>query len=85
MIVKPLLNSATLFGFIIIMSALTGCEEKVRTVSYYVDNKDEIEKVLDKCRKENDKGYEVEGNLKENCENARRARSQITRDTILGK
>ena len=65
---------------------LVGCgEEKVRTVSYYTENPDEIEKVSKKCKAEIDKGYQVEGNLAENCKNARIAANDLMREAILTK
>lgn len=62
---------------------LTGCgEEKVRTVSYYAENPDEIEKVQNRCKAENDKGYKVESNLAENCKNAHRAQMKLLRSAL---
>ncbi|WP_339343271.1 EexN family lipoprotein [uncultured Psychrobacter sp.] len=64
--------------------ALTGCgEEEVRTTRWYQDNPDEIKKVQERCKAENEKGYKVEGALKENCDAARRARSIIIRDNAV--
>ncbi|WP_406947561.1 EexN family lipoprotein [Psychrobacter lutiphocae] len=72
-----------LFLGIGITLTLTGCgEEKVRTVSYYTENPDEIEKVQYRCNAENDKGYKVEGNLAENCKNARRAKMKLIRSAL---
>lgn len=63
--------------------ALTACgEEKVRTSQYYTENPSEIKKVQAKCKAENDKGYVVEGALKENCRNARVAESKLIRAAI---
>lgn len=49
---------------------LTACEEKVRSVSYYNENPDEMRKMKEKCELEREKGYELEGTLAQNCKNA---------------
>lgn len=49
---------------------LTACEEKVRSVSYYNENPDEVRKMKEKCELEREKGYELEGTLAQNCKNA---------------
>lgn len=62
---------------------LSGCDsEKPRTMQWYIDNPDEIKRVKDKCRKENDKGYKTEGVLKENCASANKATARLIRDNL---
>ena len=69
--------------FCITILVLTACgEPKVMTSKYYIDNPDEIKKVLAECKEEGEKGYKVEGNLAENCENARYANSVIWKQKI---
>ena len=63
---------------------LSGCgEEKARTSDWYRENPAEIKKVQEKCKAENEKGYKVEGVLKENCQSARKAQSRMIRDAVL--
>jgi len=65
--------------------ALTACgEEKVRNVQYYTENPKEIKKTTDKCKAERDKGYEVEGALKENCRNANSASRKLVSAALGG-
>lgn len=68
-----------------VLFTLSACEEKVRTVSYYVDNRDEAKEVLKKCHNESEKGYEVEGTLKENCRNALEAEREIIAEKMANK
>lgn len=62
---------------------LSACSEKTRTVSYYEKNAEAARDVLDKCKAEQDKGYEVEGVLAENCKNALKAQRKLIRDNII--
>lgn len=75
------LKSLSVFSIVIL--TLTACgEEKVMTSKHYIDNPDEMKKVLAKCKAEGDKGYKFEGNFAENCENARYAKSVIWKQKI---
>lgn len=77
-----ILASSLLFALTAV--GLVGCgEEKPRTSDWYRENPAEIKKVQDKCRAETDKGYKVEGVLKENCKAASRAHSRMLRDAVL--
>ncbi|MBE0407931.1 EexN family lipoprotein [Psychrobacter sp. AOP22-C1-22] len=63
--------------------SLNGCSaEKARTSDWYKENPEEIKKVQAKCKAENDKGYKVEGVLKENCAAARVATRHLIRNAI---
>lgn len=64
---------------VISVLSLAACEEdqKVLSTQHYVENPSEIKKVKDKCKAERDKGYVVEGALKENCRNAGKAQNKL--------
>lgn len=74
---------ASVLLFVVTAVGLSGCgEEKARTSTWYRENPAEIKKVKAKCQAENDKGYKVEGVLKENCQAARKAESRMIRDSV---
>ena len=74
----------TAFVIAVTAAGLVGCgAEKPRTSDWYRENPEEIKKVLDKCKAENDKGYKAEGVLKENCQSARKAQGRMIRDAVL--
>lgn len=63
---------------------LTGCgEEKLRTADYYRENPDKMEKMLEKCSAEKEKGYKPEGNFGENCDTAFKVKLQRQRNMMM--
>ncbi|MGP9669663.1 EexN family lipoprotein [Psychrobacter sp. AOP31-A1-22] len=65
---------------VISVLSLAACgeeDQKVLSTQHYVENPSEIKKVKDKCKAERDKGYVVEGALKENCRNAGKAQNKL--------
>lgn len=76
-------NTACITTSLIATLLLTGCgDEKLRTASYYRENPDEMEKILEKCDAEREKGYKPEGNFGENCATARQVKRIQTRNQI---
>ena len=68
---------------LLLSALLVGCgEDKLMTASYYKENPKALEKILEKCKAENDKGYKPEGNFGENCSTARRVRDRIMMQRI---
>ena len=63
---------------------LTGCgEEKLRTADYYRENPDKMDKMLEKCSAEKEKGYKPEGNFGENCDTAFKVSLQRQREIMM--
>ncbi|MBE0406061.1 MULTISPECIES: EexN family lipoprotein [Psychrobacter] len=75
------MKNLNLIGIAVIsVLSLAACGEegkKVLSTQHYIDNPSEIKKIKDKCKAERDKGYTVEGALKENCRNAGKARNKL--------
>lgn len=60
-------------GLIILFLSLLGCSEKVQTVEWYLEHREELEKVLKKCELKSPAEF-----LKDaNCNNAQKAKYEI--------